>query len=600
MIRNVIILALFVLVIALPFLFRNYTATPESEWKPGDPELVIISPHTETIRYEFGRAFSEWHQRKYGKPVKIDWRNMGGTTEIMRYLTSEFVASFRAYWLARGNPWPPGAGETLVDTRFNDRAAPALERNDNEDDASYAARCERETRRWEELRTIYRAARSTDNPDAFGCKIDLFFGGGGYDHTEAMRKGLIVEPWPTNRPPANLLATADGEELIPAQVSGETWRTPTMFGAVLSTFGICYNKDRLKDLRVTHPPSSWDDLADPAYFGQVGVADPTKSGSIAKAFEMLIQQKCRAAVLAAEFTDADIDRIEQAASGPAGTAAPEAYEQAVADGWLDGLRLVQQIGANARYFSDSSSKVPIDVGTGDATVGIAIDYYGRYQAQWSRTPDGVEHMVYVTPQGGTSASCDPIGLLRGAEHRKTAVRFIQFVLSREGQRLWCYRPGAPGGPEKFALRRIPIRRDFYPSDIPSFQTAHEKHLAYCVDDLADPTIDPYAIARHFYYRARWTGRHFGVLRSLIRAMCIDSGNELRAAWKAVIAVNDPVRKQELIRLLGALPDVPEPLTWKNAPTMEKQYGELECRRAWTIYFRHQYERVRRLAKAEAG
>ena len=59
MIRNVIILALAVLVVALPFLFREYAATSDSEWKPGDPELVIISPHTEAIRHEFGRAFEE-------------------------------------------------------------------------------------------------------------------------------------------------------------------------------------------------------------------------------------------------------------------------------------------------------------------------------------------------------------------------------------------------------------------------------------------------------------------------------------------------------------------------------------------------------------
>ena len=601
MIRNVIILALAVLVVALPFLFREYAATSDSEWKPGDPELVIISPHTEAIRHEFGRAFEEWHKRKYGKPVKIDWRNMGGTTEIMRYLTSEFVASARAWWLGQGHPWPPGAGDALVDRRFNDRTAPVPERKTNEDDASYAGRCDRETRRWEELCKIHRAVRTTDNPNAFSCKIDLFFGGGEYDHTDAFQKGLIVEPWPANRPPASLLTTADGQELIPEQVSGAVWRTPTMFGAVLSTFGICYNKDRLTDLKVSHPPTAWDDLADPVYLGQIGVADPTKSGSIGKAFELLIHQKCHEAVFAAGFTEEDIERFEQALSGSAGAeAVPQRYKDAIAAGWVDGLHLVQKIGANARYFTDSASKVPIDVGTGDAAAGIAIDFYGRYQAQWSRAPDGTDRMVYITPQGGSSVSCDPIGLLRGAEHRKTAVRFIQFVLSREGQRLWCYRPGTPGGPEKYALRRLPIRRDFYPSDVPSFQSAHEKHRAWSVDDLADPAVDPYALARHFFYRPRWTGRHFGMQRNLIRAMCIDSGDELRAAWRALIAVKDPARKAELTRLLGGLPDVPEPLTWENAPSIEKRYGDLECKRAWTIFFRKQYDRVRRLAESDAG
>jgi ABC-type Fe3+ transport system substrate-binding protein len=33
-------------------------------------------------------------------------------------------------------------------------------------------------------------------------------------------------------------------------------------------------------------------------------------------------------------------------------------------------------------------------------------------------------MHYVTPAGGSSVSCDPIGLVRGAPHRELAVRFI--------------------------------------------------------------------------------------------------------------------------------------------------------------------------------
>ncbi len=132
---------------------------------------------------------------------------------------------------------------------------------------------------------------------------------------------------------------------------------------------------------------------------------------------------------------------------------------------------MQRIGANARYFTDTSTKIPVDVSMGNAAAGLAIDFYGRYQAQTSRLPDGRDVMAYVTPAGGSGADSDPISLLRGAEHRQTAVRFIEFVLSEQGQCLWTYAPGTPGGPEKFALRRIPIRRDFFPSDIPELQAS---------------------------------------------------------------------------------------------------------------------------------
>ncbi|MSR65326.1 MAG: extracellular solute-binding protein [Verrucomicrobiae bacterium] len=56
-----------------------------------EPQLVIISPHWEGARIEFGRAFHEWHKAKYGEPVHIDWREVGGTSDIIRFIRSEFT-----------------------------------------------------------------------------------------------------------------------------------------------------------------------------------------------------------------------------------------------------------------------------------------------------------------------------------------------------------------------------------------------------------------------------------------------------------------------------------------------------------------------------
>ena len=95
MVRNVFILLLLAAIIALPFIFRQ--PPPQGDWKPGDPVLVIVSPHNEAIRYEFAQGFSKWHQAHFGTPVKIDWRNIGGTTEISRYLASEYAAATRAW-----------------------------------------------------------------------------------------------------------------------------------------------------------------------------------------------------------------------------------------------------------------------------------------------------------------------------------------------------------------------------------------------------------------------------------------------------------------------------------------------------------------------
>ena len=40
-------------------------------------------------------------------------------------------------------------------------------------------------------------------------------------------------------------------------------------------------------------------------------------------------------------------------------------------------------------------------------------------------------------------------------------RFVEFLLSPEGQRLWILRAGQPGGPVERALRRPPVRQDLY-------------------------------------------------------------------------------------------------------------------------------------------
>lgn len=530
MVRNVTVLAVAAAVVALPFLLRQPAET--DDWRPGDPVLTIVTPHNEAIRYEFARAFSEWHRQHHGRPVKVDWLNIGGATEISRYLVSEYVAAMRAWWTAQGKPWPAGAADDML----------AIQPS--------------------QFPEIHAAFRAVDDPGKVTARIDLFFGGGEYDHTRLFQQGLTVP------------VTGLPDFGYPAQISGETWRTATLFGNTVSTFGICYNRDRLRDLGVVTPPRRWVDLTDPVYFGQVGVADPTKSGSIAKAFEMIIQQQCHEAVRAAGFTDAQVDELERA-----GKDFPPAYNAAVGQGWLNGVRLVQLIGANARYFTDSASKVPIDVSTGDAAVGLAIDFYARFQAQTSRDARGAERMVYVTPAGGSSVSCDPVGLLRGAPNRTVAVRFIEFTLSEAGQKLWCYRPGTPGGPKKYALRRLPIREEFY--------RQADRHLPFVSDPLNDPLINPYRLAEQFVYRSRWTARLFNVQRDLIRAMCLDSADELRAAWRAIVRAGGPARCPAAMAALQRLP-----VTWANAREVTSRQDRLTYLGEWTEFFRRNYREAR--------
>ncbi|NCA82862.1 MAG: extracellular solute-binding protein [Opitutae bacterium] len=587
MMRNLSILLVLAAVVALPFAFRQEPGV--REWKEGDPVLVIITPMNEAIRHEYALAFSRWHAENFGAPVKVDWRNIGGSTEISRYLTSEFTSSFRAWWTGQGKPWRSDGGAIILNRSFDPAKKP-----EGVGDADWAQQAE-----------LFRAFRETDDPQAFSSRIDMYFGGGAYDGDNATRQGLLVPAWGPGEIPPGLIATAAGEELIPTGMSGETWRTPTWYGTTLSTFGICYNRDRLAAQELEREPAQWGDLDDPRWRGTLGLADPTKSGSIAKAFETIVQVECRKAVEAAGFGPA-VDEYEAriaAAKLPPGVlpeGIPVDYQMAVEVGWEAGLQLIQLIGANARYFTDSASKVPLDVGMGNAAAGLAIDFYGRFEAQISNGGRAGESMAYVTPRGESGVSADPISLLRGAPHREVARRFIEFLLGEEGQQLWCYRVGAPGGPQKYALQRFPIRRDFYPSENPAFQAAYERHRAHTTDDLGAPTLDAYRLAEEYVYRPRWTAGYFGLFRDLIRAMCMDSGVELRAAWKAICDAGGPEACPRAMAALQRLPQAPEPLTWVSGLAMGKKYDRLDLLREWTIQFRAQYAEAARLARVEAG
>ena len=72
MVKNGLVILFAGLIVALPFLFQQRQQL--TDWRPGDPELVVVTPNNEAIRFEFGHAFSRWHQQHYGKPVKVDWR----------------------------------------------------------------------------------------------------------------------------------------------------------------------------------------------------------------------------------------------------------------------------------------------------------------------------------------------------------------------------------------------------------------------------------------------------------------------------------------------------------------------------------------------
>jgi ABC-type Fe3+ transport system substrate-binding protein len=519
--RILAFIAILAAVLALPFLLRPVRPAGETG---ADDVLVIVTPHNQAIRREFALGFSRWYRARTGRTVTIDWRMLGGTSEIAHYLEGAYVGAFRNFWTGRlGRAW-----NAEVQAGFQNGRLPA--------DAALSAR----------------AAREAFLQSEVGCGIDLFFGGGTYDFERQAEAGRIVDSGMRQAHPEWFAAGA-----IPQSLDGGANWDPQgrWIGCVLSCYGIIYNRDALARLGLP-PPEQWTDLADPRYAGQVALADPTKSGSVAEAFENIMQQRIRS-------------------------------RGSVPEGWLDGLRLMQSIGANARYFTDAAPKVPIDVANGDCAAGLCIDFYGRQQEEAVRRRGNSERVGVVLPEGGSAYSADSVALLRGAPHRKIAADFIEYALSMDGQKLWDFRIGAPGGPAQFALRRTPIRRDFY---------AHDEWRAW----RSDPEVNPYAGGSEFMYHPEWTAGLFRELAFIVRVMDEDRHVELVGAWRAINAAPEPARSRALavLRDMSAVTYDRAEGPIRRALESKDRVDEVRLARDLGEIFRRNYARAEAVARGE--
>jgi ABC-type Fe3+ transport system substrate-binding protein len=57
-----------------------------------EERVVVVSPHNEAIRFEFSRAFESWHAAQFGEAATVEWRVVGGTSDALRFVQSEFAA----------------------------------------------------------------------------------------------------------------------------------------------------------------------------------------------------------------------------------------------------------------------------------------------------------------------------------------------------------------------------------------------------------------------------------------------------------------------------------------------------------------------------
>lgn len=420
------------------------------------------------------------------------------------------------------------------------------------------------------------AAKVKSGSEDSGIGVDLFFGGGDYEHgllargistRRGDREMHVPLTMPIDIPPTFL------NQVYPSQKIGSSdlyHPQRRWLGVALSSFGLVYNRDVLVRLGLDEP-RTWSDLAIGEYFNWIALADPSHSGSIAVTYNLILRRL----------------------------------------GWGDGWSMLRRVFANARYFASSASKIPVDVSAGEAAVGMCIDFYGRFQAG----AIGGGRVAYVAPRYLTAITADPISILRGAPHPDLAHEFVLWLLRPGPQNLWQRRLDLPRvrvAPIRFELRRLPVRRDLYT----------DQYMQGWTDQ-----VNPFDQAMSFPVNMP---SFYSVVGLVCHAMAIDIHGELRDAWRAIISCKEPVRREKMIGIFDQMPSqlvIPWPddelrESWREilhdddhgrhhevvsilaefvAPLqggMQDQQWRIEQRSRWIKFFRARYQQVRRLAESD--
>lgn len=258
--------------------------------------------------------------------------------------------------------------------------------------------------------------------------------------------------------------------------------------------------------------SVWEDLANPNLRGWVVSGDPRSSGSVHMMYEIILQ----------------------------------AY------GFERGYGVLCRMAGNVKAFNEGGSSVPRDVGLAEVYCGPCIDFYAWEQV----VVHGERNIGYAIPalrkgghQKGLSViGADPVAILKGAPQRAVAEAFIDFVLSDAGQKLWYFKPGVEGGPRRFGLNRMPVRRSLYRES-----------------DKSGVRYNPFEWSGGFEYDAPKASRRWDVVNDLFKASIYNVHGDLKAAW---VALHEAAMPPEAVRL------------YERSPAGEEEIEDLARGAAW--------------------
>ena len=218
---------------------------------------------------------------------------------------------------------------------------------------------------------LTRVEAEKDNPQAA-----LMFGGSTDNYIAAVDKGLL-EPYQSPE-----LANTPETYIDPTG----TWN-PIYVGCI----AFACNSDWFKDKGYEYP-TSWDDLLDPKYEGEIIMAHPATSGTAYTVLATLLQLKGEDAC------------------------------------W----EYLAELSKNMSQYTKSGSAAPNAVALGEAAIALTFSHDAL-----QLTPEGY-HIELSFPQDGTGFEVGAVALIKGGpeDEQENAKKFIDWICSEAGQ--GCY------------------------------------------------------------------------------------------------------------------------------------------------------------------
>ncbi|MBM3241536.1 extracellular solute-binding protein [Candidatus Poribacteria bacterium] len=378
--------------------------------------------------------------------------------------------------------------------------------------------------------TIFRRIQSDFQRSPGGINIDLIFGGGTSIFLPLLEEGLLQ---PYKLPDEQLAKIPEellGNRLYDAQYH---W-----YGTAISAFGIMYNEMLRKRLKLPEV-RTWTDLLNPKLQNRVGAADPRESGTAHMMYDLILQ----------------------------------------GHGWEEGFRILFEMAGNVKTFPAAASQIPQDVATGRVIYGFAIDFYAYQQI----AAVGADKLGYVLPPDTAVFTPDSIAILKGAPNLKLAQKFVEFVLSQEGQKLWMLKKGEPDGPKQFNLNRGSVLPELY-----------EK-----LGKRSSVPVNPFQFKSNFKYDFQKGGDLWTILNDLVGALIIDPHKELIAAWEAINASKNSKNKEAALKEFNKIPlSEQEALELAKGKWNEDTVLRNQKKVEWSNFAREKYRRAKELARGQ--